>query len=140
MEESSSSEGTLKIEGNNGVSGESGRKSRSGDGKMSNRSENVSEKSSAGSSTLEKNSSKQQSARSAEDKVSSERRRRKKHVDPKFLKYYPNVPGIGPRLSAEEVACVAIWMSECARVQEGMVGPRNLRHMNCPPLDRQQTS
>ncbi|XP_076687161.1 uncharacterized protein LOC143378922 isoform X2 [Andrena cerasifolii] len=139
MEESSSSEGTLKIEGNNEVSGESGRKPRSGGGKMSNRSENVSGKSSVGSSTLERDSSKEQSARSAEDKVSNERRRRKKHVDPKFLKYYPNVPGIGPRLSAEEVACVAIWMSECARVQEGMVGPRNLRHMNCPPLDRQQT-
>ncbi|XP_076478297.1 uncharacterized protein LOC117157106 isoform X3 [Bombus vancouverensis nearcticus] len=48
--------------------------------------------------------------------------------------------GIGSRLSAEEVASVAIWLSECARVQEGMVGPRNLRHMNCPPLDKQEIS
>lgn len=58
--------------------------------------------------------------------------------DPSLYKFYPNIPGIGPRLSAEEVACIAIWMSECARRQEGMVGPRNLRHSQCPPLDRQR--
>ncbi|KAF7410267.1 hypothetical protein HZH68_004648 [Vespula germanica] len=55
-----------------------------------------------------------------------------------LISYYPNIPGIGPRLSAEEVASVAIWMSECARLQEGMVGPRNLRHPQCPPLCKQK--
>ncbi|XP_043461141.1 uncharacterized protein LOC122497854 isoform X1 [Leptopilina heterotoma] len=58
--------------------------------------------------------------------------------DPSLYKFYPNIPGIGPRLSAEEVACIAIWMSECAKRQEGMVGPRNIRHSQCPPLDRQR--
>ncbi|XP_076248457.1 uncharacterized protein LOC143188209 [Calliopsis andreniformis] len=140
--EPDSPEGTVKVEGNNETSGTDveSKKSQSSEGKRSNRSENMSGKSSAGSSTLEGNSSKQRSVRSAEDRASNERRRKKKLVDPKLLKYYPNVPGIGPRLSAEEVASVAIWMSECARVQEGMVGPRNLRHMNCPPLDRQPSS
>ncbi|XP_043503450.1 ropporin-1-like protein [Polistes fuscatus] len=57
-----------------------------------------------------------------------------------LLSYYPNIPGIGPRLSAEDVASVAIWMSECARLQEGMIGPRNLRHPQCPPLCKQKQS
>ncbi|XP_032686113.1 ropporin-1-like protein isoform X2 [Odontomachus brunneus] len=45
-----------------------------------------------------------------------------------------NVPGIGARLSIEQIASVAAWMIECARLQEGMVGPRNIRHTECPPL------
>ncbi|XP_011166595.2 ropporin-1-like protein isoform X1 [Solenopsis invicta] len=52
----------------------------------------------------------------------------------------PNVPGIGSRLSAERVANVTAWMLECARLQEGMVGPRNIRHTNCPPLHERSTS
>ncbi|XP_053970522.1 uncharacterized protein LOC128872145 isoform X2 [Hylaeus volcanicus] len=134
MEQDSSSEGTLKVDGNNETSGadvELSRRFRSSDEKKSNKSENPS-----GSSTPDGNASKDQSVRSAERKASSERRK-KKILNAKLLKYRPNIPGIGPRLSAEEVASVAIWMSECARMQEGMVGPRNLRHMNCPPLDRQ---
>ncbi|KAL0122047.1 hypothetical protein PUN28_007082 [Cardiocondyla obscurior] len=47
---------------------------------------------------------------------------------------YPNVPGIGPRVSAERIANVTAWMLECARLQEGMIGPRNIRHTNCPSL------
>ena len=43
--------------------------------------------------------------------------------------------GIGRRLLAEEVANVAIWMRDCARLQSGLVGPSNIRHFNCPPLD-----
>lgn len=138
-EQDSSSDGTLKVEANNETSGadaELSRRSQSSDGKMSNKSENISGKCTSGSSTPNGNASK---VRSAERKGSSERKK-KKTLDLRSIKYYPNVPGIGPRLSAEEVASVAIWMSECARVQEGMVGPRNLRHMNCPPLDRQQIS
>lgn len=49
------------------------------------------------------------------------------------------ISGIGPRLSSEEVAAVTVWMKECARLQDGMVGPRNLRHFQCPPLDRHDT-
>ncbi|EFN75029.1 Ropporin-1-like protein [Camponotus floridanus] len=45
-----------------------------------------------------------------------------------------NVPGIGSRLPAEQIASVATWMLECAKLQEGMVGPRNIRHINCPSL------
>ncbi|XP_068979729.1 uncharacterized protein [Bombus flavifrons] len=99
--------------------------------------ENASAKSMTSSTSAESYSEKQ-SIRNTEDRV--ERKKKKKVIDAKLLKYYPNVPGIGSRLSAEEVASVAIWLSECARVQEGMVGPRNLRHMNCPPLDKQEIS
>ncbi|XP_020291386.1 ropporin-1-like protein [Pseudomyrmex gracilis] len=49
---------------------------------------------------------------------------------------YLNVPGICSGLSAEEVAKMATWMLECAKLQEGMVGPRNIRHTNCPPLHK----
>lgn len=45
-----------------------------------------------------------------------------------------NVPGIGSRLPAERIASVAMWMLECAKLQENMVGPRNIRHINCPSL------
>ncbi|XP_043595463.1 uncharacterized protein LOC122573335 isoform X2 [Bombus pyrosoma] len=99
--------------------------------------ENASAKSVTSSTSAESYSEKQ-NIRNTEDRV--ERKKKKKVIDAKLLKYYPNVPGIGSRLSAEEVASVAIWLSECARVQEGMVGPRNLRHMNCPPLDKQEIS
>ncbi|KAL7290118.1 hypothetical protein TKK_0015839 [Trichogramma kaykai] len=50
-------------------------------------------------------------------------------------KFYPYVPGIGRRLLAQEVANVAIWLSDCSRRQAGMVGPRNIRHIECPPLE-----
>lgn len=95
MEQDSSNEGTLKVEGNNETSSAdvgSGKKSRSSSGRKLD-GENISGKSSTGSSTLEGNSSKGQNVCSVEDKVSNERRKKKKVVDPKFLKYYPNVPG-----------------------------------------------
>ncbi|XP_076618479.1 uncharacterized protein LOC143340433 [Colletes latitarsis] len=141
-EQDSSSEGTLKVEENNensGADAELSKRSRSSDGKKSTKSENISDKCTSGSNTPDGNASKDQNVRSIDRKASSGNRR-KKILDQKSFKYRPNIPGIGPRLSAEEVASVAIWMSECARIQEGMVGPRNFRHMNCPPLDRQQIS
>ncbi|XP_011861545.1 PREDICTED: ropporin-1-like protein [Vollenhovia emeryi] len=58
----------------------------------------------------------------------------------KGTKFYPNVPGIGPRVPAERVASVTTWMLECARLQEGMVGPRNIRHTSCPRLHERSTS
>ncbi|XP_015181943.1 PREDICTED: ropporin-1-like protein isoform X2 [Polistes dominula] len=67
-------------------------------------------------------------------------RKKFKIANTQLLSYYPNIPGIGPRLSPEDVASVAVWMSECARLQEGMIGPRNLRHPQCPPLCKQKQS
>lgn len=52
----------------------------------------------------------------------------------------PYVPGIGPQMSAERVTNVVAWMLECAKLQEGMVGPRNIRHTNCPFLHRQSST
>ncbi|KAK0167265.1 hypothetical protein PV327_004687 [Microctonus hyperodae] len=66
------------------------------------------------------------------------RSRKKLMINRHWLTHYPVVPGIGPRLTAEEVAAVAEWMTECSKIQEGMVGPRNIRHFQCPPLDRQK--
>ncbi|KAK0096317.1 hypothetical protein PV326_005811 [Microctonus aethiopoides] len=64
------------------------------------------------------------------------RSKKKLMINRHWLTHYPIVPGIGPRLTAEEVATVAEWMTECSKIQEGMVGPRNIRHFQCPPLDR----
>ncbi|KAL6433852.1 hypothetical protein ACFW04_005821 [Cataglyphis niger] len=45
------------------------------------------------------------------------------------------VSGIGPPVSSERVTAVGIWLADCARRQEGLVGPRNIRHFLCPKLD-----
>lgn len=45
------------------------------------------------------------------------------------------VPGIGPPVSPERVTAVGLWLTDCARRQEGLVGPRNIRHFLCPNLD-----
>lgn len=45
------------------------------------------------------------------------------------------VPGIGPPVSPERVTAVGLWLADCARRQEGLVGPRNIRHFLCPNLD-----
>ncbi|XP_043273625.1 uncharacterized protein [Venturia canescens] len=73
-------------------------------------------------------------------KNSENARKKLQSEDTSLMNYYPNIPGIGPRLTPEEVAAVAIWMTECANLQEGMVGPRNLRHLQCPNLDRSELS
>ncbi|XP_017757778.1 PREDICTED: uncharacterized protein LOC108549039 [Eufriesea mexicana] len=137
------SEGTLKMEPNNEnfiTNIELSKKAKSYSDQKFSKDENASMKNMINSSSSGESYSKKQNVRSMGDGSGSERRKKKKAIDPKLLKYYPNIPGIGARLSAEEVASVAIWLNECARVQKGMVGPRNLRHMNCPPLDRHQVS
>ncbi|XP_012263768.2 ropporin-1-like protein [Athalia rosae] len=48
---------------------------------------------------------------------------------------HPKVPGIGPRLLPAQLSNVVVWLTECSELQEGMVGPRNLRHFSCPSLD-----
>ncbi|XP_018338173.1 PREDICTED: uncharacterized protein LOC108746113 isoform X2 [Trachymyrmex septentrionalis] len=45
------------------------------------------------------------------------------------------VSGIGPPVSSERVTAVGLWLVDCARRQEGLVGPRNIRHFLCPNLD-----
>ncbi|XP_032683263.1 uncharacterized protein LOC116849814 [Odontomachus brunneus] len=44
------------------------------------------------------------------------------------------LPGIGPPVSPERVTAVGLWLADCARRQEGLVGPRNIRHFLCPSL------
>ncbi|XP_076657192.1 uncharacterized protein LOC143361571 [Halictus rubicundus] len=44
------------------------------------------------------------------------------------------VSGIGPPVCASRVTAVGMWLTECARRQEGLVGPRNIRHFMCPDL------
>ena len=45
------------------------------------------------------------------------------------------VSGIGPPVSSKRVTVVGLWLTDCARRQEGLVGPRNIRHFLCPNLD-----
>lgn len=45
------------------------------------------------------------------------------------------VSGIGPPISTERVTAVGLWLADCARRQQGLVGPRNIRHFLCPNLD-----
>ncbi|XP_018394027.1 PREDICTED: ropporin-1-like protein [Cyphomyrmex costatus] len=45
------------------------------------------------------------------------------------------VSGIGPPVSSERVTAVGLWLADCARRQEGLVGPRNIRHFLCPNLN-----
>ncbi|XP_067203786.1 uncharacterized protein [Linepithema humile] len=45
------------------------------------------------------------------------------------------VPGIGPPVSPKRVTAVGLWLADCARRQQGLIGPRNIRHFLCPNLD-----
>lgn len=45
------------------------------------------------------------------------------------------VSGIGPPVSPGRLTAVGLWLADCARRQEGLVGPRNIRHFLCPKLD-----
>ncbi|KAK2583329.1 hypothetical protein KPH14_009330 [Odynerus spinipes] len=44
------------------------------------------------------------------------------------------IDGIGEPVSEERVTAVGLWLGECARRQEGLVGPRNIKHFLCPNL------
>ncbi|XP_076679549.1 uncharacterized protein LOC143374886 [Andrena cerasifolii] len=46
-----------------------------------------------------------------------------------------HVPGIGPTVSVTRITAVGLWLAECGRRQEGLVGPRDIRHFLCPNLD-----
>ncbi|XP_058800872.1 ropporin-1-like protein isoform X1 [Phymastichus coffea] len=103
---------------------------RSFDGTVSSRSSKSIEK-----VEIKKESETMKEVQQVESDVSKKYVSRRSSTESESIQYYPNVPGIGCRLSAKEVAAVAIWMSECARRQDGMVGARNIRHINCPPLE-----
>lgn len=45
------------------------------------------------------------------------------------------IPGIGPPIAPGRVTAVGLWLTDCARRQEGLIGPRNIRHFLCPSLD-----
>lgn len=59
------------------------------------------------------------------------RRTEERYSDPN-VDYY--VPGIGPVVSIERINAVQVWLMDCSRRQQGIVGPRNLRHFSCPQL------
>lgn len=91
MEQESSSEGTLKVECINETSGadvEPNKRFELNEEKKSIKSDNTSDKGTTGSNTPEENVRKNRRNISADEK-----RRKKKMLDPKLLKYYPNVPG-----------------------------------------------
>lgn len=46
----------------------------------------------------------------------------------------PVVAGIGPVVPEDQVTAVCLWLTDCARRQTGLVGPRNIRHFLCPAL------
>ncbi|XP_054276957.1 uncharacterized protein LOC128995925 isoform X2 [Macrosteles quadrilineatus] len=45
------------------------------------------------------------------------------------------VPGIGPVIPEAQILAVVEYMQYWASKQQGMVGPRNITHLLCPPLD-----
>lgn len=84
----------LKMESETFVNdAESSKKIDSNDEQKLNKYENISAKNATNSSTSEESYSKKHSIRSTEDRNVSEKRKKKKALDSKILKYYPNVPG-----------------------------------------------
>lgn len=61
--------------------------------------------------------------------------RMKNEVEEGRLRTLFHVPGIGPPVSVNRITAVGLWLAECGRRQEGLVGPRNIRHFLCPDLD-----
>lgn len=72
---------------------ESSKKVDFNDEQKLNKYENISAKNATNSSTSEESYSKKHSIRNTEDRNASEKRKKNKALDPKILKYYPNVPG-----------------------------------------------
>ncbi|XP_076632190.1 uncharacterized protein LOC143347146 [Colletes latitarsis] len=60
--------------------------------------------------------------------------RMKNEVEEGRLETVFHVSGIGPTVSRDRVTAVGLWLADCARQQEGLVGPRNIRHFLCPDL------
>lgn len=49
--------------------------------------------------------------------------------------YWDHVPGIGPVIPEAQILAVVEYMQFWATKQQGMVGPRNINHLLCPPLN-----
>ncbi|CAD1478832.1 unnamed protein product [Heterotrigona itama] len=61
--------------------------------------------------------------------------RMKQQVEEHRLEMCFRVDGIGPTVSANRITAVNLWLADCARRQDGLVGPRNIRHFLCPDLE-----
>lgn len=61
--------------------------------------------------------------------------RMKQQVEEYRLEMCFRVDGIGPTVSANRITAVNLWLADCARRQDGLVGPRNIRHFLCPDLE-----
>lgn len=53
--------------------------------------------------------------------------------------YWEHVPGIGPIIPELQISAVVEYMHYWAAKQQGMVMPRNINHILCPPLDLPST-
>ncbi|KZC10444.1 Ropporin-1-like protein [Dufourea novaeangliae] len=60
--------------------------------------------------------------------------RMKNEVNEGRLQTVFRVPGIGSSISSNRITAIGLWLGDCARRQEGLVGPRNIRHFLCPDL------
>lgn len=49
--------------------------------------------------------------------------------------FWQEIPGIGPVIPEPQILAVVEYMQYWATKQEGMVMPRNINHILCPPLD-----
>lgn len=54
--------------------------------------------------------------------------------------FWQEVPGIGPVIPEPQILAVVEYMHYWASKQEGMVMPRNINHILCPPLDSLPTN
>lgn len=54
--------------------------------------------------------------------------------------YWEHVPGIGPVIPEPQILAVVEYMHYWATKQQGMVMPRNINHILCPPLDLPSTA
>ncbi|XP_014611898.1 PREDICTED: DNA ligase 1-like [Polistes canadensis] len=75
-----------------------------------------------------------EAARSMYDPVEEFIKRMETEIEKGRLKRIFRIDGIGPVVSEKQVTAVGIWLGDCARRQEGLVGPRNIKHFLCPDL------
>ncbi|XP_047368493.1 uncharacterized protein LOC124956568 [Vespa velutina] len=61
-------------------------------------------------------------------------KRMERDIDKDQLVRIFQIEGIGPKVSEIKITAVNIWLCECARRQNGYVGPRNIKHFLCPDL------
>ncbi|OAD60986.1 Ropporin-1-like protein [Eufriesea mexicana] len=62
-------------------------------------------------------------------------KRMKQEVEEDRLETRFRVDGIGAPVSTNRITAVTVWLADCGRRQDGLVGPRNIRHFLCPDLE-----